>query len=155
MNWWNPLTKSSFDWDVSSGLFDGNGYGRPSDCAKVLFNIMSLTAKSPIVSSDKYKNNDTIAQHYARKFLRGDLTPSLSDNILTVNWSAGLFSYNCGIMGLKCCYDDKNPTSGQDVRQYCTSTDLPCEKGKPLWGHAGSTCAIPGQLLCNFWATFR
>jgi hypothetical protein len=139
MNWWNPLTKSSFDWDVSSGLFDGNGYGRPSDCAKVLFNIMSLTAKSPIVSSDKYKNNDTIAQHYARKFLRGDLTPSLSDNILTVNWSAGLFSYNCGIMGLKCCYDDKNPTSGQDVRQYCTSTDLPCEKGKPLWGHAGST----------------
>ena len=136
------------DWDISSGLFDGNSWGKPSDASEVLFNIMSTEAENPIISSDPYSGDkslpastysdwtrqeqwwsssstSTIAKYYAARHLRHDITSGLWDNIITGDtttcpWMQGM-SYNCGTMG----------TTGNKVT---TSTG-----DNYLWGHAGAT----------------
>ena len=140
-----PKGSEEQDWDISSGLFDGNSWGKPSDASEVIFNIMSMEAVNPIISSDPYDGDsklpswgwaretswwkpgtvNTIAKYYAARHLRHDMVNNLWDNIITGTtstcpWMQGM-SYNCGIMG----------TTGNEV-----TTDT---GNSYLWGHAGAT----------------
>ena len=62
------------DWDASSGVMCGNGFGRPSEAAKLVYNILALDARTPVVG------DAALHREFCRTFLRADLTPALQYN---------------------------------------------------------------------------
>lgn len=63
------------DWDASSGVMCGNGFGRPSEAAKLVYNILALGARTPVVG------DRDLHRAHCRAFLRADLTPALQANV--------------------------------------------------------------------------
>lgn len=130
------------DWDSSSGMLCGNGWGTASDMAEIYMNIFSPTADHPIMGKE-------IQRHYVDAFLRynGPNAQELYQNQLqpplclgVQAWSQG-GTYNCGSMG-------PDWFGLTDFNSYTSYGTL------PVYGHLGDTygycsCHIyfpPGKL---------
>lgn len=95
-------TKMQFvDWDSSSGLSCGNGWGKCSDMAEIYMNILSPNADYPIVG------NKELQKSFCEQFINynGKNWEKLWNNKIRAPWCVGAnawsqdMTYNCGVMG--------------------------------------------------------
>lgn len=144
----NPtFNKISFvDWDASSGVMCGNGWGTCSGMAEIYMNIFSPTAINPIMPKE-------VQQDYVEKLIQyeGPNWQALYNNKIMAPyclggqaWSQGL-TYNCGAMGPDWFYMlNENPGP------YYQNPDW--KNGKigviPCYGHLGSTY---GYCSCHIY----
>lgn len=117
-----------FDWDSSSGVSCGNGWGKCSDMAEIYMNMCSYNALNPIMPSE-------INKQYIDAFINyiGPNANSLFNNKIRAPYCAGVqawsqdYTYNCGFMGPDwfTLYDKPNSNKEYGV--------IPC------YGHLGAT----------------
>ena len=124
----DKTTTKFLDWDSSSGVSCGNGWGKTSDMAEIYMNILSPNADNPIIGDKE------LQKIYANKFLNynGDNWKNLWNNkirapfCLAANAWGQNYTYNCGIMGPDWFYMyDSNSSQEYGI--------IPC------YGHLGST----------------
>ena len=89
------------DWDSSSGLSCGNGWGKCSDMAEIYMNILSPNAENPILGDSELQSA------FCEEFINynGKNWEKLWNNKLRAPWCMGAnawsqdSTYNCGVMG--------------------------------------------------------
>ena len=125
------------DWDASSGVMCGNGWGACSGMAEIYMNIFSPTAEHPIMPKEVQKS-------YVENFLQyeGPNWKSLYNNKLRAPyclggqaWGQG-FTYNCGSMGPDWFYmmnRNPGPWYQKNVWSDGKAGVIPC------YGHLGDT----------------
>ena len=139
------------DWDSSSGLSCGNGWGKCSDMAEIYMNILSPTADNPIIGDKKLQKIFT--ENFTN--YNGSNLDSLYNNRIRAPWCLGAnawsqdMTYNSGVMGPDWfgIYDDPN--------SYDTYGMIPC------YGHLGATYGFnsghayfpPGKLTA--WEPYK
>ena len=117
------------DWDASSGVMDGNSWGKCSDMAEIYMNILSPNADNPILGDKK------LQKIFTENFnnYNGSNWQKLYNNRIRAPYCLGAnawsqdFTYNSGVMGPDWFYIVDNPDS------YSNYGMIPC------YGHLGST----------------
>ena len=122
-------TYNFVDWDSSSGVSCGNGWGKCSDMAEIYMNILSPNADNPIVGDKELQKEFT--SHFTN--YNGDNWEKLWNNQIRAPWCLGAnawsqnMTYNCGVMGPDWFYIYDYPNS------YTKYGIIPC------YGHLGAT----------------
>ena len=122
-------TYNFVDWDASSGLSCGNGWGKCSEMAEIYMNIISPNADNPIIGDKE------LQREFTNNFIdyNGSNWKKLWNNKIRPPWCLGAsawsqnLTYNCGVMGPDWFYIYDNPNSNTDYGI------IPC------YGHLGST----------------
>ena len=124
------------DWDSTSGVNCGNGWGKCSDFAEIYMNMLNLNPYNPILGEIQYDFINEFVNYAGPNALK------LHENRLRAPWCAGVnawsqdYTYNCGVMGPEWfeMFITKN--------EYYNYGMIPC------YGHYGSTY---GYCSCNIY----
>ena len=119
-----PINTPFADWDSSSGVSCGNGWGKCSDMAEIYMNILSPNADNPVMGKE-------IQKIFTEQFTNynGSNSMILDNNRIRSPFCSGSnawgqdSTYNCGVMGPDWFY----------FMDYNETGYIPC------YGHLGST----------------
>lgn len=154
INYYPFNSKEYIDWDSSSGMLCGNSWGKPSEQAKVFYNLLSLNSDDSILyDMDKKTRRDFLGNIFYKELNNSYSLPVSSDwqaNYFTKGpicnntvWSSGL-KYLNGFMG----------RLGKEVAG-CLKNDE-----QIYWYHAGATYGygswslfVPGSISGDFGGT--